>query len=319
MSRRALSASRAIDVLLYLATHPHQRFTYSELSRALEINLSSIHSVLVVLLESGMLSRDPEDQTYSLGPTLVALGDAALRQNPAIDELRARMKELSGRLTREIVAYGRSGNDALCVSRTGPEQARERTVHVGQRIPLAAPFFSLFFAWASDEEIERWLARSNLPPGERRRQRDILGIVRQRGYSILLQQDTTLRVGGILAKLADQPGSNDLRDELRSAIKEVGHGRDYQLSGARRASQAVLSVNVPVFDLQEQVEFVLIVNLFEESMSEQEIDALARRVIDATRTIFPRAGPPTERPDRASNEDAIVFGGRTQNEKKGRP
>jgi len=293
MSRRALSASRAIDVLRYLAAHPHQRFSYSELSRALKINLSSIHSVLLVLLESGMLSRDEVDRTYALGPTLVALGDAALRENAVIDDLRSRMRELSGSLAREIVVYSRSGSEALCISRTGPEQARDRTVHVGQRIPLVAPFFSLFFAWAPDDEIEKWLARSHLPAEERKRQRGILGIVRQRGYSILLQDDATLRVGAILARLADQPDSDALRNELRSAIKEVGHARSYQLSEEIKASQPVISINVPVFDLEGQVEFVIIVNLFEENMSGQEIEALAERVLDATRTIWPRASPGT--------------------------
>lgn len=287
MSRRALSASRAIEVLRYLAAHPHQRFTYSELSRALKINLSSIHSVLLVLLESGMLSRDDGDRTYSLGPTLVALGDAALRENPAIDELRSRMRKLSGSLDREIVAYSRSGSEALCISRTGPKQAREKTVHVGQRIPLAAPFFSLFFAWAPDDEIEKWLARSHLPAAVRKRQRDILGIVRRRGYSILLQDDATLRVGAILAELADQPDSDELGKELRSAIEAVGQGRSYQLSEETGKSQPVISINVPVFDLEGQVVFVIIVNAFDESMSSQEVEALAGRVLEATRAISP--------------------------------
>ncbi len=295
MSRRALSASRAIDVLRYLAAHPHQRFSYSELSRALKINLSSIHSVLLVLLESGMLSRHDEDRAYSLGPTLVALGDAALRENPVIDELRGRMRELSGSLGREIVMYSRSGSEALCLARTGPEQARDRTVHVGQRIPLAAPFFSLFFAWAPDDEIEKWLARSHLPPQEQKRQREILGIVRQRGYSVLLQHDATLRVGAILAKLADRPGSDELGEELRSAIKEVGHGRNYQLSEELRTSQPVISINVPVFDLNGQVEFVIILNMFEENMEKQEIETLAERVVEATRTKSLRASPGTRR------------------------
>ncbi|MBT8461440.1 MAG: hypothetical protein KJO44_02880, partial [Gemmatimonadetes bacterium] len=271
------------------------RFSYSELSRALKINLSSIHSVLLVLFESGMLSRDDEDRSYSLGPTLVALGDAALRENPAIDELRVRMRELSSSLGREIVAYSRSGSEALCISRTGREQARERTVHVGQRIPLAAPFFSLFFAWAPDDEIEKWLARSHLPTEERERQREILGIVRQRGYSILLQDDATLRVGAILAKLADQPDSEELSKKLRSAIEEVGLGRSYQLSEQSWTSQPVISINVPVFDLEGQVAFVIIVNLFEVSLSQQEVEALAERVLDATRTISPEASPSASR------------------------
>ena len=68
MSRRALSTTRAADFLAFLAAHPERGFSYSELSKKLGINLSSMHSILVALTENGFLSRNPLDQTYALGP-----------------------------------------------------------------------------------------------------------------------------------------------------------------------------------------------------------------------------------------------------------
>ena len=89
MARRALSATRAADLLNYLAAHPGESLTYSELSRRLEVNLASMHSLLVALTECGYLAHHAAERTYSLGPALVALGDAALRQNPYLDTARA--------------------------------------------------------------------------------------------------------------------------------------------------------------------------------------------------------------------------------------
>ena len=92
MPRRALSATRTADLLNFLAAHPDESLTYSELSRRLGVNLASTHNLLMALTECGYLTRDPKTRTYSLGAALVALGDAALRGNPIVDETRGEIR-----------------------------------------------------------------------------------------------------------------------------------------------------------------------------------------------------------------------------------
>ena len=65
MARRALSATRTADLLNFLAAHPEESLSYSELSRRLQVNLASTHSLLMALTECGYLTRDPRDR-YSL-------------------------------------------------------------------------------------------------------------------------------------------------------------------------------------------------------------------------------------------------------------
>src|SRR5687767_11996212 len=139
MPRRALSASRAADVLNFLAAHPDQAFSYSQLAQRLQINLASTHNLLLALVECGYLTRSASDRRFSLGPALVALGDAALRENPVVESARIQMRRLSRALGRETLALVRAGSDALCIARAGPAQAPGRTLRVGQRIPLIAP------------------------------------------------------------------------------------------------------------------------------------------------------------------------------------
>ena len=94
----------------------------------------------------------PKKRTFSLGAALVAIGDAALRENPIVDEARVEMARLAKELEMGAVALVRAGSDALCVARAGPRPPRVDPPEVGQRIPIMAPLVSVFVAWAPEED-----------------------------------------------------------------------------------------------------------------------------------------------------------------------
>jgi DNA-binding IclR family transcriptional regulator len=284
VSRRALSATRAADLLNFLAAHPGETFSYSRLAQQLQINLASTHSLLIALMECGYLTRSPSDRSFSLGPALVALGDAALRENHAVEQARVHMRRLSRELGRETLALVRAGSDALCIARAGPASAPGRTVRVGQRIPLMAPLASVFVAWAAEEEIERWLLRAGVPRREQRQQRELLGRVRERGFSVALEVAGRRQIGELLDELAEHPHSQTLRSELREVIYELGRAR-YQLDEKSARSHEISTLTAPVFDRQGRVELALTLQLFERGVSSREIDALGKRLLRATRAI----------------------------------
>lgn len=284
MSRRALSATRAAELLNFLAAHPDEAFSYSQLSQRLAINLASTHNLLIALTECGYLTRSPRDRSFSLGPALVALGDAALRQNPMLDEAREQMRRLSRELGRETLAFVRAGPDALCVARSGPETGPGRTVRVGQRVPLMAPLASVFVAWAPDGEVEQWLAHGGTPRRERRRQREILARVRERGYSVALEVAGRRQLGELLAELADDPHSDALRSEMRAVIEELRVG-GYQLDEDGAATHRISTLTAPVFERQGRVELALTLQVFERGVSARAIEALAAPLLRAARAI----------------------------------
>jgi len=284
MPRRALSASRAADVLNFLAAHPDETFSYSQLAQRLQINLASAHSLLIALMECGYLARSPSDLRFSLGLALVALGDAALRRNPAVEEARVHMRRLSRELGRETLALIRAGSDALCIARAGPAQPKERTLRVGQRIPLMAPLASVFVAWAPADEMERWLLRGGAAARVQRRQREILRRVRERGFSVALEVAGRRQIGELLAELAEDPHSEALREEMRNAIRELGRG-SFQLGEDGAAAHEISSLTAPVFDRWGRVELVLTLQLFERGLSPRAIDALGERLVRAARAI----------------------------------
>ena len=273
-----------MDLLNFLAAHPGEAFTYSQLAQRLQINLASTHNLLIALVECGYLTRSPSDRSFSLGPALVALGDAALRENPAVEQARIHMRRLSRQLGRETLALVRAGSDALCIARAGPAQVPGRTLRVGQRIPLMAPLASVFVAWAPEDEIERWLLRGGVPRREQRRQREILRRVRERGFSVALEVAGRRQIGELLDELAENPHSETLRSELREVIGELGRAR-YQLDENSADSHEISTLTAPVFDRRGRVELALTLESFGRGVSSREIDSLGRRLLRATRAI----------------------------------
>jgi DNA-binding IclR family transcriptional regulator len=284
MSRRALSATRATEVLGLLAAQPDESFSYSQISQRLEINLASTHNLLLALTEAGYLVRSPVDRRFSLGPALVAIGDAALRGNPAVEEARMQMRQLSRELELETLAFVRAGTDALCVARAGPAPGPGRTARVGQRIPMMAPLSSVFLAWASEAEVEQWILRAGTPSGDEARAREILRRVRERGYSVALEVEGRRQLGELLGELADDPRSETLRREMRAVIKELGLGR-YQLREEGAATHRISTITAPVFDARGRVALSLTLQVFERGLSSRTIEALGHRLLRATRAV----------------------------------
>lgn len=284
MPRRALSASRASDLLIFLAAHPGRSYTYSQLARNLEINLASAHGLLVALCESGFLVRNPADRSYNLGPALVAVGDAALERNPVIDEARPRMRALSRSLELETLAFVQVGADTLCVARAGPEQPPGMTARVGQRVPLMAPLAPVFVAWAPSDEVEAWLGRGGASPQRRAQQEVHLAGVRERGYSVAVEVPGRRRIGELLSGLADDPHSKTLRRQIRDQIHELGHG-DFRLSARRRRSYPIYGITAPVFDASGQIALSITLQGFPHSLSLRALDDYALKLQQLTKRI----------------------------------
>ena len=108
-SRAALAATRSLDILDYLAAHPDQGHTMTELARGLDVNPSSMHGILGVMTEAGYVVRHPAHKTYRLGPIAAAIGQAAAQQDPVIELALQEVGSLT-RVRRGVSCpYGRPG------------------------------------------------------------------------------------------------------------------------------------------------------------------------------------------------------------------
>jgi DNA-binding IclR family transcriptional regulator len=252
MARPALSASRAVSVLNFLAGRATEEFTLSDLASRLDINLSSAHAVLGALTDAGYVVRHQRLRTYSLGPSLVALGGAALERHPAIDHAQEEARHLSNELGLGVAVTALAGDDIVFLSRVGKHRPRDLSVHVGQRVPIVPPVGAVFVAW---HDAEPWLAEAE----DRATLETVLADVRSRGWAVSL----------------GNPQSTE-----------------YEAAGAldRRRSYDVVMIAAPVFGPAGDAIVSLTLLGFEPGLSAAEVTAFGERVRDAGLVATRRSG-----------------------------
>jgi len=280
MARPALAATRAVEVLGYLAAHPTESFTLTELSQRLDINRASLHAVLGTLEEAGYLARHPVHRTYGLGPAVIALGHAALERHRALDYARDEMRSLAALLDLEVLATVRVGTDMLAVGRAGPHQPAPSTLRVGQRVPLVPPLGPVFLAYAEATAVDQWLVAGGLDPAgpEAKRYRGILQTVRRRGFSVALRQEAQSQLGQVMASLARNPRDVSLHTRLQHWLAELEQA-DYQLADLEPGARYdVTLVGAPVFDARGDVALALWALGFQQPLDGTALARCAERV-----------------------------------------
>src|SRR6266542_1698075 len=189
MPRRAPAVERSVAVLNYLAAHPGEKLTLSEIAREVELNKATLHAILSALTEAGYLVRDPARKSYGLGPALIALGNAASSTQPAVDYALPEMQALTDELGLDCVASAPIHDEIVILARSGTPRPFGVYVLPGQRLPLTPPIGTVFVAWSTQEEIDHWLSR--LGPEVKKDALEWHGkavdAVRERGYSVGLE------------------------------------------------------------------------------------------------------------------------------------
>lgn len=183
MARPAPGADRSVAVLELLAGHPDERFTLSEVARRCGLNKATAHALLSALTRSGILLRHPEEKRYSLGPRLVAIGEAARRGYTAADFAAPVLDALVAETGLWARAWRVMGDQITCVAQAGG--AGDPPFEVPARVPLVPPYGASFMAWNDPPTVEAWLARarsSALVPHAL----ESLPAIRARGFGVTL-------------------------------------------------------------------------------------------------------------------------------------
>lgn len=281
MPRPALSASRSVDVIDFLAAFPGRSFTLSEIARAAKINIASCHAVLSTLVERGYLARRADQRTYCLGPALVAVGEAALKSQPLVARAKEAAAALFGEFGVPVLLSAVVGPEILGVVSIADAAGRGPGLRVGERMPLVAPVGAAFLAWSSDEAIEAWLDRSASPRNERLADewRGALALTRQRGFQLLLRLADSPNIASLMAEMATGRGLSSYKDEAISLINS--------LEGSLSQSDVILPdalydislIAAPIFDQNGEAAFCLCLGGFAGKVSGATITTYADRLV----------------------------------------
>jgi DNA-binding IclR family transcriptional regulator len=281
MARRAPAVERSVAVLNFLATRPEERFTLSEIARATDLNKATLHAILGALVAAGFVLRTEERKTYGLGPALVALGSAAVEANPAVQLAGPQMQLLSNELGLDCVGSTAIEDQIVILTSTSSRRPFGINVEPGQRLPLAPPLGTVFVAWSSQADIDRWLAKvgPQASKADIKRYRQAVETVRARGYSLGLG-------GEPLPKSQRAKRPRTLEDNVRSirvdeyALIELDNSATYQLN----------HIGAPIFGPDSKVALALFLIGFQGDIAAGEVPRYAERLRYACAAVTEKIG-----------------------------
>jgi DNA-binding IclR family transcriptional regulator len=292
MPRPALSAARAVAVVNFLTANPGGSFTLTEVANELGVNRASMHAVLNVLMAEGYVVRDPARKGYRLGSSLVAVGQAALDQQPAIRRAREEASALAERLGLECLATVTVGAEFLVVGEAGRPDRLHFRPRVGQRIPFMPPLGIAAAAFLPESELTAWLDR--MEPGTSDEERDAYRRAavasRALGYEIGLETPTRELIGRVMAELVSEPRSPELHARLGELIGDLGHEEHQLLKPEVGASYRVNNISAPIFGPQRTVIAGLALLGFDQPLAAARIEEYVETLVATTTTITRSTG-----------------------------
>ncbi len=241
------------------------------------MNRATCQSVLMSLEEGAFVRRDPRRKTYSLGPALIPLGEAALASLRVVEEARPEVDRLAADTGVECVAAVAAGAEMIIVARAGPPIGFGALTRVGQTVPICPPFGIAFVAWSDSDAIDAWLARAGkLPDPERKRYLASIEVVRQRGYSVTLEIRSRERLAEVLGQLRSHRQRGGPVVAEHQQINQLLHEEYLLPEGEEPGSHRLAQLSVPVFGPDRAVALVLGLSNFPHDLTSDEVDALRR-------------------------------------------
>lgn len=268
-----------IDCDLYSVSEAGDHFAVFGLVRHLEI----AEGGLPLLFFQGGYGRFAPSSLTAPDPTgLLA------RQLRLVDRARHHMEALAKELAAVCVASARIGAEVVILASAGQPRGDLPATLVGNRLPFLPPTGTVFAIGMDEAELGRWLG-----PGMSTERSSAchaaLIAIRERGYSLGLASDAQRAFAVRLHQLAERAHTAP-NDDLPDLIADLGYDPAILDDTAART---VRLISAPVYDARGNVAFVLTIHDFQHPSSASEVESVAGRLLDTTRTVGAAIGEVT--------------------------
>lgn len=289
IDRASPPTRRVVEILDFLARHPHDRFGVSELARRTGQSKPTCLGIVTTLAESGYLVRDSQDKTYRLGPSLISLGHIAqesLRVSPAArEELRRLSRQYDTTASLAAIVDER----ITLLDLVGPPGS-DVGVRAGQSYPFAPPVGLMFVLW-DDDALRDWLAREPTIPlrTDSDRLDRVVAECRATGHLVERQTAGGRRLYALMAGM-----SNTLPQELRALLGELisDVGERVYLpgeTGSSRQKHDISVISAPVYDHYRRQAMVVSLRIGR-ALTDAEIARHAKGLMATAHTLTVQLG-----------------------------
>ena len=286
--RASPPTQRVVDVLDFLARHPHDRFGVSELARRVGQSKPTCLGIVVTLAESGYLVRDPADKTYRLGPSLISLGHVAQESMRIGPPARDQLRRLSSKFGTTAALAAVVDDRITLLELVGPPGA-DVGVQVGQSYPFAPPVGLMFVLW-DDDALRDWLAREPTVPlrTDTERRDRVVADCRRTGYLVERLTPGGRRLYALMAGV-----SATLPDELRALLGElvsdIGERVYLRDTDDDETRHDISVISAPVFDHYRRQVMVVSMQVGK-ALTDNEIRERARAVVMTADAVTQQLG-----------------------------
>jgi IclR family transcriptional regulator, acetate operon repressor len=128
---------RAIS-LLKSFTDEHPQLGLAELARTVGLNKTTTYRLLTALESQGLIARNPANETYRLGPEVIALGGRALRASDLRSISRAELEALARTTSETATLEILIGAEVLVLDEVSGTHLVGATQYIGARWPAHA-------------------------------------------------------------------------------------------------------------------------------------------------------------------------------------
>jgi len=282
MARSSPGVLRVASILNFIADHPDQAFTLTDLVKALKLSRATCHALLTGLVEVGYLYR-ASDKHYILGPALAAIGRVAAQRTSPLQVAQPEMRALADEFDTICACFFRDGDDIVVRDRAASVSHVGWSVPVGTRLKLRPPFAAIFYAWSPRSEAEAWLDAFKPRPTPEHRVEMLKGMAfaRQHGFQVQIRNPNAA------ADREMSPEQTFGAQNLEFPISVLADLKDDQ---AYRA----VGIIAPVFDMRGQIAFVMGLTGFTQSLAGDKLRHASLRLRQACDrvTTFITGRPP---------------------------
>ncbi|MCM3270044.1 IclR family transcriptional regulator [Paenibacillus elgii] len=124
--------------LLKLFLDSPKELGVSDLSRKLELSKGAVHKLLMTLESEGFIKQNPATKQYSLGYTLLELGNKVLKNHNLVDFARPFLTQLSDKTKELVTLCVIDGQDAIYVDKIDSQYPIRFNAEEHRRFPMYA-------------------------------------------------------------------------------------------------------------------------------------------------------------------------------------
>lgn len=185
-----LSSVKNSCKLLKMFLNSPKELGVSELSRKLELSKGAVHKLLMTLESEGFIKQNPLNKQYSLGYTLLELGNKVLKNHNLVDFAKPYLQRLSEKTKELVCLCVIDGSDAIYVDKIDSQYPIRFNAEEYRRFPLYATSAARAMLAFRDEEFINEVLATNLITftpytiTESQMMKERLEEIRKNGYEI---------------------------------------------------------------------------------------------------------------------------------------